>query len=129
MMLNLSIRTPQGLLYLGPVTSVTAEAADGWFGLAPGHEDLVVVLAAGLFLLRDAKGEAFVATEGGLLNLAAGQCHIMVRSAVMTRRLEDITPRIEQHLAERRSRVKVQHDVMDELAREARRRLAAGWSS
>lgn len=122
---RLRLRTPAGLLVDRPVYALTAEDLDGWFGIAPGRADLVAVLPPGLLVFRDAEGETFVALAGGLLDLRAGECRVMVREAVMSRALERVAGDVAARQRERRARGRAQRGVMFELVREAMRRMAA----
>lgn len=126
--LRLRLRTPAGLLVDQPVSAVTAEDLDGWFGIAPGRADLVAVLPPGLLVFRDPKsegeGEGFVALAGGLLDLRANECRVMARQAVMSRDLERIADQVAAHLRQRRARGRAQRGAIFELVREALRRMA-----
>lgn len=124
MSIALRLRTPAGLLLDSEVERVVAEDLDGWFGIAPGRIDLVAVLAPGLLVFRDAEGEGYVALAGGLLELRAGECRVMCRDAAVSRRLEDLADRVEALILSRRERQAAQQDVVDELVREALRRMA-----
>lgn len=123
MSLHLSIRTPGGLLYDGPVEAVRAEDASGWFGLRPRREDVVAVLPPSLLAFRDAEGEGFVAHAGGLLSLQAGACKVTAREAVFSRSLEDVAVRLDELQRLRSRRTGTRRDVLHQLAREALRRM------
>lgn len=122
--LSLLVRQPSGLVYQGAVTRILAEDLDGWFGIRPGRADLVAALPAGFFVLEDGEGEAFVANAGGLLDLRAGVCRVMVRDAVLARDVDDLAPLVRARREERARRSTEQRAVFDELANEALRRLA-----
>ena len=122
--LSLELRTPNGLLVHQPVLSVTAEDNSGWFGIAPGRADLTAVLPPGLLTFRDAEGEVFVALASGLLDLRDGRCRVMAREAVVSRNLDELADQLEAHLRGRNARRDTQRGVMDELVREALRRMA-----
>lgn len=122
--LSLQLRTPNGLMVDQPVLSITAEDNNGWFGVAPGRADLIALLPPGLLLFRDEEGEVFVALAGGLLDLHDGRCRVMARQAVVSRDLDEIADQLEAHLGGRSARRETQRTVMDELVREALRRMA-----
>ena len=67
----LLVRSPEGLVFDGPVKAIRAEDEDGWFGVLPGRTDIVAVLPPGLLLFEDEAGDEFV-DSGGLLELAGG---------------------------------------------------------
>lgn len=122
--LQLQLRTPHGLVVDQPVVAITAEDLSGWFGIGPGRADLVAVLPPGLLTFRDAEGEVFVALSGGLLHVESGRCRVLAREAVVSRDLDDIADQLEAHLVGRTARRETQRGVMDELVREALRRMA-----
>ena len=121
--LRLALRTPAGLILDTPVESITAEDTAGWFGLLPGRTDVLASLPPGLLLFRDSAGEGFVALAGGLLDLSAGECRVMAREAVVSRDLDAIADALESHLEARERRIARIGDAMDDLAKEALRRL------
>jgi F-type H+-transporting ATPase subunit epsilon len=121
--LHLSIRTPGGVLFDGPVVRVRAEDASGWFGLRPGREDVVAVLPPGLLLFQDEEGEGFVALSSGLLSLEGGLCRVTAREAVLSRSLEDVAERLEALQRLRSQQARTHRDVLHQLAREALRRM------
>lgn len=123
MTLRLTIRTPGGLLFDAPVTSVRAEDASGWFGLRPGREDVVAVLPPGLLLFTDEAGEGYVALSGGLLALEAGVCRVTAREAVISRSLDDVAERLDELQRLRGRQSDTRRDVLHQLAREALRRM------
>ena len=123
--LHLEIVTPSGTLVNQPVTSVTAEDLDGWFGIRPGRSDLVAALTPGLLVFRDAGGEAYVAVAGGLLELRDEYCLVTAREAVLTRNLDDVAERVKALSRGRSARARAQQGVMLDLIREAQRRLLA----
>lgn len=126
--LRLQLRTPTGLLIDAPVLRVVAEDLDGWFGLAPGRADLIAALPPGLLVFRgaspDRAGEWFVAHAGGLLNLEGGVCRVMCRQATLARDLADIEKQLDEVAQDRRARRDLHEGVMQELVREALRRMA-----
>ena len=123
MSLQLTIRTPAGVLFEGPVASVRAEDSSGGFGIRPGREDVVAVLPPGLLVFRDGEGEGFVALSGGLLSLERGACKVTARDAVLSRSLDDVAERLEALEAQRARRTGSRRDVLDQLAKEALRRM------
>lgn len=123
MNLRLRLQTPNGVLLDEPVRSVVAEDLDGWFGIRPGRRDLVAVLPPGVLVFRDDAGEGFVALAGGLVDLRDGVCRVLAREAVVERDLATVADRVDGYLTGRDARGRAQRDVLDDLAREAMRRL------
>jgi len=125
---RLQVRTPVGLVVDDEVVSVVAEDRSGWFGLRPGRADLVAVLEPGLLVYRRGprpEDERFVALDGGLLNLERGRCRVTAREAVVAQTLDALSDDLSAQLERRRQRQETHRDVLDRLAREAVRRLAA----
>ena len=122
--LRLTLRTPHGVLLDRPVRAIRAEDVDGWFGVLPGRADLVAVLEPGLMVVRDAEGECFVASAGGMMDLRGPWCRVMLREAVASRDLASIGAELEGVLARRARRGHAQQQAMSDLVREALRRLA-----
>lgn len=122
--LLLRVRTPSRTVLDAPVRAVRAEDADGWFGVGPGRAELVAELPAGLLVYRDDDGEGYVAIDGGLLHVRGEECRVMVRDAVASRELESIGVEVERYARGRTERIERERGIIDELAREALRRLA-----
>lgn len=121
--LSLAIRTPLGLVVDQAILALTAEDLDGWFGIFPGRADVLAVLPPGLLVFRDSEGESFVAVGGGLLHLAANRCRVAARDAIVSRKLDDVADALATHLARRKMTGAAIRSVMDDLAREALKRL------
>ncbi|MBX3259807.1 MAG: F0F1 ATP synthase subunit epsilon [Labilithrix sp.] len=124
--LTLRVRTPARTVLDAPVRAIRAEDLDGWFGVGPGRADLVAVLPAGLLVYRDDAGEGYVAVGGGLLHVRGDECRVMVRDAFASRELDAIGSEIERYVRRRRDRHERERVVIDELAREALRRMIDG---
>lgn len=122
--LHLSVRTALGLVVDRPVLSVTAEDESGWFGVFPGRADMVAVLPAGILVFRDAEAEGFVAESGGLLDLRGSSCRVLCHDAVWSRDLSEISSEVERFVAARRERREVGAAIVEQLVREALRRVA-----
>ncbi|MBX3232517.1 MAG: hypothetical protein KIT84_16200 [Labilithrix sp.] len=121
--LLLRVRTPSSVVLDAPVRAVRAEDASGWFGVAPGRTELVATLPVGLVVYRDDEGEGFIAVGGGLLHLCGRECRVMVRDAVATRSLAAVGPELERYVDRRERRIARERGIIDDLAREALRRL------
>ena len=63
-----TIRTPQAVVFEGPLLGVRVPSETGLVGLRPGAEPMVLVVIAGLVVLRSSAGERFAASAGGLLH-------------------------------------------------------------
>lgn len=122
--LLLRVRTPSRTVLDVPVRAIRAEDRNGWFGIGPGHTELIAVLPVGLLVYRDDEGEGYVAVGGGLLHMHDEQCRVMVREALASRDLDALGPELEAYVRRRRERIERERGILDELAREALRRFA-----
>ncbi|HEY8432725.1 MAG TPA: hypothetical protein VIL20_30350 [Sandaracinaceae bacterium] len=123
--LRLRVRTPEGLVLDREVKAVRVEDADGWVGILPGRRDLIALLVPGLVLFDDEAREGYVAVSGGLLELTAGECRVMVGDARLARDPSEAAEALAALLRARRERSERRRAVLDELEREALRRVAS----
>ncbi len=121
--LSLAIRTPLGLVHSAPVKQVRAEDLDGWVGIRPGRCDLLCVLRPGLLVFEDDEGLGYVANAGGVLNLRSGQCHVALRSAVMSRSTDGLAATIAASRGKLSERREAERELLDQLLSEAMRRV------
>ncbi len=85
--LQLDIVTPQGAVFSGEVTEVTATGSEGEFGVLPGHAPLVTTLRSGLLsCVREGVRENFF-VSWGYAEVVASKVVILADSA---EHLEDI---------------------------------------
>lgn len=124
--LTLEVRTPRGVVLEQGIAGVVAEDRSGWFGVRPGREDVVAVLPAGLLVLRDDVGAAYVAIDGGVLELCGGRCLVLTPRAEVSRRLEDVADAVAARELRRHAAARTHRDVIGDLAREVVQRLARG---
>jgi F-type H+-transporting ATPase subunit epsilon len=122
--LVLRVRTPSRTVLEAPVQAIRAEDRSGWFGIGPGRAELVAVLPVGLLVYRDDDGEGYVAIGGGLLQMQREECRVMVRDAFASRQLGAIESELEGYIRRRQERGERERGIIDELTREALRRLA-----
>lgn len=124
--LLLEVRTPLGQLLARPVLAVTAEDRSGWFGIRPGRTALVAVLPPGLLTFRDQEGEGFVALSGGLLDHDGRRCRVLVTEATVSRDLDALAGDVARQEMRRAERREIHQGVVQDLAKEALRRLLGG---
>lgn len=81
--LYLEIVTAERLLYSGPVTLISAPAADGRVGILPGHASLLTALLPGELRLRPRGDDEqiSIAISGGFLEVSNDRAIILARSA------------------------------------------------
>ncbi len=121
--LLLCVRTPASTVLEAPVDALRAEDRSGWFGVRPGHTELVAILPVGILVYRDAAGEGFVAVGGGFLHVLRDECRVMVRDAVASRDLDTLGEELDHYVQSRQRRIERESGIIDELAREALRRM------
>ena len=73
--MKLTVTTPERVVVeADDVAALRAEDASGWFGLRPGHADLLAVLVPSVISWRGGDDvEHYVAVRGGVLTVAGGQ--------------------------------------------------------
>lgn len=121
--LTFVLRTPEGVVLDELVDAIVAEDGTGWFGIRRGREDLIASLPPGLLSFRVGSRERFVAHSGGLLDLSAGICRAAVRNATLGEDLDTIADALAAELRRRRLSGEAHRDVLDDLEREALRRV------
>jgi len=77
--LTLTIVTPQGTVFDGPVESVVVPGSEGDFGVLPGHERFLSPVRIGELELRDPNGR-WAAVSDGFADVAADRVVLMVDS-------------------------------------------------
>jgi F-type H+-transporting ATPase subunit epsilon len=101
--LGLTILVPDAVVLDARVTGVQAADATGRFGLRPGHERFVTVLAPSLLVYTDEGGrERYAAVDGGVLLLEGDRVTVVTRDAVLADRLEDVAEKAAAILDARR---------------------------
>jgi F-type H+-transporting ATPase subunit epsilon len=101
--LDLEIILPEDRVLAARVSGIQAADATGRFGLRPGHEPFVTVLAPALLVYTLADGrEMYAAVDGGVLLAEAGRVVVATREAVLSDRLEDLAVRAAAILDRRR---------------------------
>ncbi|MBE0576424.1 MAG: F0F1 ATP synthase subunit epsilon [Desulfuromonadales bacterium] len=100
--MKLKIFLPTRIFLETEVTSVTATALNGSFGLRPNHIDFVSVLTPGLLVYRatDDSEERFVAIDRGVLIKQGHEVRVSVRGAISDAPLEELLDVVEERFAE-----------------------------
>ena len=78
-MLNVSVISPEAVLYEGTTDSVIAPAFDGEVGILTGHAPMMTLLGKGT--LRIGGGERRFAIEGGFLQVVDNQVRVVTERA------------------------------------------------
>ena len=80
-MLNVSVISPEAVLYEGQTDSVVAPAYDGEVGILTGHAPMMALLGKGeLRLGRDSSGRRFN-VEGGFLQVVDNTVRVVTEKA------------------------------------------------
>jgi len=96
--LRLVVRTPQGCVFDGRVTSLRVPSDTGQVGLRPRSEPAVLVVEPGLALAAATGGLQFVATAGGLLRCDGAQAVLVTPLAVTGESAAAVRDELEQAL-------------------------------
>ena len=76
-MLNVSVISPEAVLYEGQTDSVVAPAFDGEVGILTGHAPMMTLLGKGTLRLPDRKFEI----EGGFLQVVENNVRVVTEKA------------------------------------------------
>jgi F-type H+-transporting ATPase subunit epsilon len=117
MSLELEILVPDGVVLHRRVSSLQATDASGRFGLLPGHQAFLTLLAPCVLVYRDEAGrEGYAAADGGILLLEKkDRLFLVTREAVVAERLEDVAAAAAALLAARRAQEKAARAEFTEL--------------
>lgn len=85
---NLSILTPDGIIYENDVESLVAPGANGFFGVLANHAPMIAATLPGVFKIRENK-EIFFAVGGGMVEVSDGNVNFLADSAERTDNAED----------------------------------------
>ena len=80
MPLELTIVTPQGEAFHGPVDSVVLPGSEGDFGVLPHHERLLTALRAGEVEIKTSAGTRKATISEGFADVSGSEVVVMVTS-------------------------------------------------
>ncbi len=80
-MLNVSVISPEAVLFEGEADSVVAPAYDGEVGILTGHAPMMAVLGKGELRLGSPGGRRFK-VEGGFLQVLNNEVRVVTERAV-----------------------------------------------
>ena len=66
---KLSILTPEGQIFQGPVESVIAPGQEGWLGVLAQHAPMIVALKPGLLKIKSQSQEKMFTIQSGVLEV------------------------------------------------------------
>ena len=79
-MLNVSVISPEAVLYEGTTDSVVAPAYDGEVGILTGHAPMMALLGKGVLRLGGASGKRFN-VDGGFLQVVDNTVRVVTEKA------------------------------------------------
>jgi F-type H+-transporting ATPase subunit epsilon len=80
-MLNVSVISPEAILYQGTTDAVVAPSYDGEVGILTGHAPMMALLGKGVLRLgRDGSGQRFN-VEGGFLQVVDNNVRVVTEKA------------------------------------------------
>jgi F-type H+-transporting ATPase subunit epsilon len=79
-MLNVSVISPEAILYEGTTDSVVAPAHDGEVGILTGHAPMMALLGKGVLRLGGSPGQRFN-VDGGFLQVVDNTVRVVTEKA------------------------------------------------
>ena len=79
-MLNVSVISPEAVLYEGTTDQVVAPAYDGEVGILTGHAPMMALLGKGVLRLGKSGGQEF-RVEGGFLQVVDNNVRVVTEKA------------------------------------------------
>jgi len=79
-MLNVSVISPEAVLYEGQTDSIVAPAHDGEVGILTGHAPMMALLGKGVLRLGGTSGRKFN-VEGGFLQVVDNTVRVVTEKA------------------------------------------------
>lgn len=130
MAVQLTIVTPEGAAFEGPVETVVLPGSEGRFGVLERHERLLAPLAPGAVEIRDPSGQsAWAAVSDGFADVGAEQVVVLVDRCELAEDIDRAAAEAEVEAA-RSELAHLSGSKEDEARRpalEARIRLAEAW--
>ena len=121
--LQLDIVTPQGAVFSGEVSEVTASGTEGEFGVLPGHAPMVTTLRSGLLTCVQEGNQEHYFVGSGYAEVGAEKVVILADSA---EHIDDIdVDRAVEARKRAEERIKKQEHIDDTRAEAALERAAA----
>jgi F-type H+-transporting ATPase subunit epsilon len=80
MSIDLTIVTPQGIVYQGPVEGVVLPGAEGEFGVLENHERFLSPLKTGEVEIKTQEGSTFAAIVQGFADVAGDEVTVLAES-------------------------------------------------
>ncbi len=121
--IQLDIVTPQGAVFSGEVTEVTASGTEGEFGVLPGHAPMVTTLRSGLLVCVQGGNKEHYFIGSGYAEVGSSKVVILADSA---EHIDDIdVDRAIEARKRAQERIKKQEQMDEARAKAALERAAA----
>ncbi|TGK29060.1 ATP synthase F1 subunit epsilon [Leptospira gomenensis] len=75
--LNVSVISPEKILYKGEVDSLVVPGSEGFFGILPNHAPLVATLGIGILEIRKGDKLKVLSVEGGFIEVKDNSISIL----------------------------------------------------
>jgi F-type H+-transporting ATPase subunit epsilon len=100
--LKVSVVTPDGPVFEGEASMVSAKAQSGELGILPGHIPLVAPLTISAVRLQQSGNTQMVAVSGGFIEVRPDQVTVLAQSAELPSSIDVNRARAAKERAERR---------------------------
>lgn len=97
---QLTIVTPQGSCYEGPVEGIVLPGSEGDFGVLAGHERLLAPLRVGAVEIRESDGSTFAAIADGFAEVSGDHVVVLVESCTVGHEIDVATEQLAIERAE-----------------------------
>lgn len=120
------LRVPSKILFSGPATRLSAEAADGGFGILPNHVDFVTALVPSVLLIVQADGrERIFGIDEGLLVKKGASVEVVVRRSVESDTLDALRDTVSSQFASLDDEERVARAALSRFEADMVRRFAS----
>jgi len=79
--MQVSVVSPEAILFEGNATSVVVPAYDGLIGILPRHASMLTLLGRGLMTVRTAEGDRRFRVGGGFVQVRADVVRVVAEQA------------------------------------------------
>lgn len=100
MPLQLSILTPQGTVFEGPVDSVLVPGSEGDFGVLPEHERFLTPLRIGELVIQSGGRSRYAAVAEGFADVSAQAVAVLAEACELSDRIDPARAELARQRAE-----------------------------
>lgn len=124
--MQVHLRLPTEVLFIGAATKVNAVAADGAFGLLPNHVDFVTTLVPSILLLTIPDGdERIFGVDEGLLVKQGHTVEISVRRGIESADLIGLSGTVRESFVQMEDEERVARSALARMEADLVRRFAS----